>query len=82
MFKVVHIPQVWEHVPHDVDNRVRAFGTFLAILDTHAMIHHVLDVAPVLGQDQFLFLCIVLHIVIIANCSFANAPFLSSLGKA
>ena len=48
-----------------------------AVLDTHAVIHHVLNIAPVLRQNQFLFLCIVSHIVIIAcyhYLSFSTSP--------
>ena len=53
--------QVREHVSHDVDNRVGATLTLFPVLDSHAIVYHILDIATVFGQSQSFSFCIIFH---------------------
>jgi len=61
MLEIVHVAQVGKHISHDIYNRVRATFPLLTVLNRHAIIHHILDVATIFGQHQSLFFRIILH---------------------
>ena len=56
MLEIIDIPQMWEQITHDADNRIGASVTLIPVLNRYAMIHHILNMASVFGQRQS-FLC-------------------------
>ena len=44
-----------------LDNRVGATLTLFPVLDSHAIVYHILDIATVFGQSQSFSFCIIFH---------------------
>jgi hypothetical protein len=53
MFKITDISQIGEKVTHDIDYCIHTAGTLVTVFYRNGMLDHVLNIAPILGHNQF-----------------------------
>lgn len=63
MFEIVDVAKIREKVAHCVDDSVSATSSLFSIFDSHAVIHHVLDISAVFRKLQALQLCVVIYVI-------------------
>ena len=56
------------HILYGVDDGSGTTHALVPVSDGLAMLHHLLDATSILGHDEFLSLCIVIHIVGVYSC--------------
>ena len=59
MLKIGNVPQMWLNIAHNTYYGLGHTVTFLIVLDGDGMVHHFLEMAPILGYNELWSLSIV-----------------------